>query len=110
MNARSMHGDNWDWALNDEWRLEGPSWDNVDRALQRLDATTHTLVTIQGAGERHMAIGGGAGRYVGYATFDNLEFWNLLASHREDGLVSLNAVVRRATTLRHRSLTLRAPA
>lgn len=91
MSARSIHGDSWHGALNDGWHFDHPSWDDVENAIVRLDAKTYTLVTIQGVGEQHMGIGGGAGHYVVYATFDGNDFWNLLNSETKDGLVLLNA-------------------
>lgn len=49
------------------------------------------MLTIQGPGEQHLAVGGGSGRYVVYATFDNCDFLNLLAATVDDGSVLLNA-------------------
>lgn len=91
MSALAIHGDSWRGVLNDEWRVDDPSWDDVSKAIGRLDAKTFTMVTIQGPGEQHLAVGGGAGRYVVYATFDNCDFWNLLVATADDGTVLLNA-------------------
>jgi hypothetical protein len=91
MSALAIHGDRWRGVLNDEWHVDDPSWDGVSQAIQRLDAKTFTIVTIQGPGEQHLAVGGGAGRYVVYATFDNCDFWNLLTGTSDDGTVLLNA-------------------
>lgn len=90
LNCR-IHGDCWDGVLNHEWHIDGASPEDMERALERLDARTYTMLTIQGDGEQHLTIGGGAGRYVVYATFDNEEFWNLLSTQRADGVVLLNA-------------------
>jgi hypothetical protein len=87
----SIHGDNWRGVLNDEWHVDDPSWDDVSHAIQRLDAETLTIVTIQGPGEQHLAVGGGAGRYVVYATFDGCDFFNLLTVACDGGMVLLNA-------------------
>ncbi len=84
MSDRTLYGDSWRGVANDEWRVSQPTWDDVESALTRLDARTHTLVTIQGPVEQHLTVGGGAGRYVVCATFDNSEFWNLLGG-RSDG-------------------------
>ncbi|MDC3982186.1 Imm1 family immunity protein [Polyangium jinanense] len=91
MSALSIHGDKWHGVLNDEWHVDRPSWDDVDKAIRRLDAKTYTIVTVQGPGEQHLAIGGGSGRYIVYATFDNCEFWNLLSTDSTNGMVLLNA-------------------
>lgn len=78
MSERTIFGDSWQGVTNAEWLVSQPTWDEVANALSRLDARKYTLVTIQGPGEQHLAVGGGSGRYVVYATFDNSEFWNLL--------------------------------
>jgi hypothetical protein len=85
-----IYGDRWNGVLNDEWHIDTPSVDDLNRVLDRLDAKIYTMVIIQGFGEQHMAIGGGAGRYVVYATFDNEEFWSLLAPRAGDSIVPLN--------------------
>lgn len=91
MSALAIHGDSWRGVLNDEWHVDAPSCDEVSKAIERLDAKAFTMVTIQGPGEQHLAVGGGAGRYVVYATFDNCDFWNLLAATVDDRTVLLNA-------------------
>lgn len=91
MSAVVMQGDSWRGVLNDEWHVDDPSWDDVSRAIQRLDAKTFTMVTIQRPGEQHLSVGGGGGQYVVYATFDNGDFWNLVSRTVDDGTVLLNA-------------------
>jgi hypothetical protein len=91
MSGLVIRGDSWRGVLNDGWQVDNPSWDDVKKAIQRLDAKTYTIVTIQGPGEQHLAVGGGAGRYVVYATFDNFAFWNLLNAAVGDGMALLNA-------------------
>jgi hypothetical protein len=49
------------------------------------------MVTIQGDEEEHFSVGGGGGRYVAYATFDNEEFWSLLRPEPAGGVILLNA-------------------
>lgn len=85
-----IDGDRWDGVLCFEWYIEAPSSHDLNHALERLDAKTYTMVTLQGAGEGHMTIGGGAGKYVVYTTSDNREFWNLLSPHGEDSIELLN--------------------
>ena len=86
-----LFGDRWDGALNHEWRIEHASSADFEHALDRLDAKVHTLITVQREGEQHLAIGGGAGQYVVYATFDNERFWSLLRAQAATGVVMLNA-------------------
>ncbi|MFO0693855.1 MAG: Imm1 family immunity protein [Polyangiales bacterium] len=89
MSDLSICGDRWHGVANDEWHVDAPSWDDVSRAIRRLDGRTYTLVTIGGSGEEHLAVGGGAGRYVVYVTRDNWDFWNLLSHEDAEGTVSL---------------------
>jgi hypothetical protein len=91
LRAFAIHGDCWSGVLSDDWNVEDPSWDDVSKAIQRLDAKTFTMVTIEGPWEQHLAVGGGAGRHVVYATFDNYEFWSLLGHESMDGTVLLTA-------------------
>ena len=91
VDRRKILGDHWEGVLNREWSIEEASSADLDRTLDRLDARTYTMVTIQADGDRHLTIGGGAGQYVVYATFDNEEFWNLLRPQPIVGTVLLNA-------------------
>jgi hypothetical protein len=86
-----LFGDRWDGVLNHDWRIEHASSADFEQALDRLDAKVHTLITVQREGEQHLAIGGGAGQYVVYATFDNEQFWSLLRALPATGTVMLNA-------------------
>lgn len=90
-NTSSIAGDEWQGVVNHEWRIDSASATDLDRVLDRLDALTYTLITIQSEGEKHLAIGGGNGQYVVYATFDNEVFWNLLSTNPGTGTVLLNA-------------------
>ena len=90
-SMRRIRGDRWDGVLNHEWDVDRASVEDFDRALDRLDARIYTMLTIEGSGEQHLTIGGGAGRYVVYATFGNEEFWNLLCGKSATGTILLNA-------------------
>lgn len=65
--------------------ITDPTWSDVEREIGALDARTQTLVMLapppplgMPEGEHHLAIGGGGeGRFIVYATEDNLNFWNL---------------------------------
>lgn len=86
-----ISGDHWVGSANHEWRVDSPSSDDLERALNRLNAKEYTSLCIEGDGERHMMVGGGGSKYVVYATLDNEEFWNLIAVEAKEGVVSLNA-------------------
>lgn len=86
-----IHGDRWQGVLNHEWRIDRASPSDLEHALDQLDGRIHTMLSIQGEGEHHLAIGGGAGQYVVYATFDNEQFWNLQRSQPASGTILLNA-------------------
>jgi hypothetical protein len=87
---RRIEGDRWDGLSLNEWMIDDASVSDFDAALDRLDASTFTNVMIAGDGEEHMGIGGGAGRYIVYATFDNEDFWNLMRNEPATGTVLLN--------------------
>jgi hypothetical protein len=91
MSTISMRYDRWDGVVDGGGEVDEPSWEAVNEAIRRLDAVTYTLVTIGFPDERHLAVGGGAGRYVVYATFDNRDFWNLLGVEGGDQMVLLSA-------------------
>lgn len=69
----------------DAGAVENPTWRDVEKAIEGLNAKTLTLLVLAPSaplgppdGDQHMAIGGGKdGRYVVYCTEDNLIFWNL---------------------------------
>ena len=58
--------------------------------MKRLDAKEYTTVTLCGDDDAHLAIGGGAGQYVVYATYDNIKFWNLLSGAPSGTVILLN--------------------
>lgn len=89
MYTTTMVTDEWDGARNDECEVEFPSLDQVEQAVKHLDAERHSLVTLEAGGEAHMAIGGGGGRFIVYATFDNETFHNLLAGGDSEQMVTL---------------------
>jgi hypothetical protein len=91
LNPCRIDGDRWDGVLNHEWHTDHASDSDLEEALLRLDAQVYTMLTIQGDDDTHLTIGGGAGRYVVYATFDNEAFWNLVRPQSAEGIVLLNA-------------------
>jgi hypothetical protein len=60
--------------------LGNPTWQDIESAIRRLDGDTCSLL-ILGLSDPvpHLAIGGGQdGKYIVYATPDNLTFYNLI--------------------------------
>lgn len=87
----TIRGERWEGTFNHDWSIEDASATDFVRGLDQLDARVHTLVTVRREGEQHLSIGGGAGQYVVYATFDNERFWSLIRSEPATGIVMPNA-------------------
>lgn len=88
-NVITLFGDLWSGASNSEWEISAPTPAIFDSALDQLDGEARTMITICGEGAQHLAIGGGAGRYIVYATFDNEQFWNLRSNEKASGKTML---------------------
>jgi hypothetical protein len=73
-----------------EWSVDDPMPEDVDVALERLDAETYTLMTLHAGEGHHLAVGGGRGQYVVYATFGDERFWTLVRREPATGTVLLN--------------------
>ncbi len=85
-------------------RLDGPEdskgdeilssdWLDIETAIRRLDGDSCSLVVL-GIGEPpvpHMAIGGGHGRYIVYATSDNITFYKAVDPNAAGGKCDLVA-------------------
>jgi hypothetical protein len=84
-------GDRWSGASASQWSIEAPTHEDLDRVLGQLDAETYTMVTLHAGEGHHLAIGGGRGQYVVYATFDNERFWSLVRGGAATGTIVLNA-------------------
>ena len=74
-----------------EDKIEDPTWEQIESALLRLDGLKVTFVGLRGdRPDVHMGVGGGAdGKYVVYATYDNLRFHTLLNPEASAGTVSM---------------------
>lgn len=72
--------ENWQGNQNQELLKEARGWAEIEAAIRELDGQRRTLVTLEADGETHMAIGGGAGKYLVYVTFDNENFNYLVHS------------------------------
>lgn len=90
MYVKEMGVDHWDGVDSHESCLPQPSAADAEKAIRALDSVCRTLVTLVGEAGAHLAIGGGAGRYVVYATYDNRSFHNLVGASKEPSSVCLN--------------------
>jgi hypothetical protein len=70
----TLISDSWSGDRNAPSEVFGPTEQQVVDAVRALDGAIHTLVTLQGHQQRHLALGGGPDSYVVYATFDNEAF------------------------------------
>ena len=68
-----------------EQGVDRPSWDQVQAAIDALDARRHTLLTLDGGERSTLMIGGGEGRYVGIYQLGEDEFWSLRSDQPADG-------------------------
>jgi hypothetical protein len=75
-----------DWIDNQNkgCEIKASIWSEIELAIKSLDGQTKTLVTLETDGETHMSIGGGQGKYVVYATFDNEVFYSLIDPSKSD--------------------------
>lgn len=89
--AKTLTFDRWNDADCDESVIEKPVEADLREAVDRLDQRIHTVAIVGGEGEAHLAIGGGSGGYVVYATYDNVTFYNLM--NRASGDKSRTVVV-----------------
>lgn len=68
--------------------LEHPAWTEIENAIRRLDGDSCSLLILEIGPPPvpHMAIGGGdQGRYIVYATLDNVKFHTLINPHAPSG-------------------------
>jgi hypothetical protein len=73
----------------DQHELLNPTWTDIGMAIRELNGEDRTLVLF---GSRtpapHMAIGGGSkGKYIVYATHDNITFYTMVGTYRSEGKV-----------------------
>lgn len=83
MFISKLSWDEWDGNHDRGDVMAVTTWDEVRSNIEALDGRSRTLVTLEGSGEVHMAIGGGAGQYVVYVTFDNESFQYLVDRSRD---------------------------
>jgi hypothetical protein len=92
MFVSDLSEDRWDGFIEKGTLIQSPTLADIERAVHKLDGEEYTLITMGAEGETHLAVGGGsAGRYVVYATFDNMAFHNLLGPGDKSDTVYLTA-------------------
>ena len=78
---------------SDSGQIKNPTWERIETAIRRLDGERCTLL-ILGVGDPvpHMGIGGGEdGKYIVYATPDNMSFHTLVNPSAPPGKCMLTA-------------------
>ncbi len=81
MYARNLTTDEWHGISSNGRDTQDPTWADIEAAVRRLDGRVYTNAIVGGKGEAHLLVGGGSeGRYIVYATFDNMSFANLTSS------------------------------
>lgn len=79
-----------DSAENHDRMILEPSVDDIVHYIGLLNGETNTIVTLETLHEAHMGIGGGNfGLYILYATFDNVNFFNLIDRSKEGSPIIL---------------------
>lgn len=80
-----MSVDHWSGNRNCEEETDDPTWEQVERAFQSLDANRHTTVTLEADEEDNgLIVGGGSGLYV--VTLHRYpEIFTLTSSETDDG-------------------------
>jgi len=77
--------------------VKNPTWQQIEAAIRRLDGERCTLLILSvGDPVPHMAIGGGEnGKYIVYATPDNMSFHTLINPSAPPGKCMLTAGAQR---------------
>ena len=89
MYASKVVTDSWNGPANSEHEHHLKSCEQIDHAIGHLDQKVHTLVIVESNSGAHLAVGGGLGRYIVYATFDNETYFNLVKEPSSGETVSL---------------------
>jgi hypothetical protein len=74
MYVVSMTTDSWTGTDSSDEEIVNPSWSDIEARIVGLDAAKYTMVTLRGDDPAYLVVGGGVGKYVVYATFDNNQF------------------------------------
>ncbi|MEA5598292.1 Imm1 family immunity protein [Rivularia sp. UHCC 0363] len=78
MFVSNLSVEQWIDNFNQDELIEKPTWNQIETAIRELNGKNKTLVTLGADDETYMSIGGGAGKYVVTATFDNFDFYILV--------------------------------
>lgn len=73
----------------DPCELPNPRWADIELAIRQLNGDDRTVVSFgSGTPAPHMAIGGGrGGKYIVYATHDNITFYTMVGADRSEDKV-----------------------
>jgi hypothetical protein len=98
--------DRWEGVHDFPEEKSEPSVDDLRRALEALDQHVRTMVSIEHADGKYLAVGGGKGSYVVHVSVGagrvGETFWNLIGLRRAEPCSSRSAA-RRVTTRRSSS-------
>ena len=82
--AMIVIADEWSGVSCRESTLKDPTWSDVTRLIQGLDAKKRTMVVLKRDEDNSLMIGGGGGRYVLCATVGEGRFFNLVRPVKAD--------------------------
>ena len=83
--------DQWTGVYCSDEELSEPTFEDLRRWIDRLDAQSWTMVLISSKSGSTLTVGGGRGQYVVILSPTEEEFWNLLSSTAEsEGQVRIN--------------------
>jgi hypothetical protein len=75
--------DKWSGALTEDEVIVSPTFDDLRRVIESLDANVKTSVFLEGENGAYLAVGGGSGQYIVYVSPSDQQFWNLIANRTE---------------------------
>jgi hypothetical protein len=92
--GRRLFGDRWSGATTADWSIENPTLGEFERAIEQLDGSTFTMLSIatqRAEGTWSLTIGGGPGGYVVIAQCSDGRSWNLKRLGADAARVMVNA-------------------
>ena len=87
MFVSNLSVEQWIDNFNQDELIKKPTWNQIETAIRELNGKNKTLVTLGADEETYMSIGGGAGKYVVTATFDNFDFYILVNLLKPDNQI-----------------------
>ncbi|MGB3651378.1 MAG: Imm1 family immunity protein [Rivularia sp. (in: cyanobacteria)] len=94
MFVLNLSVEQWIDNFNQEELTKKPTWNQIETDIRELNGKNKTLVTLGADDETYMSIGGGAGKYVVTATFDNFDFYILVNLLKPDNQIEKLVVGR----------------